>query len=212
MLLGDYRPINLIGCMYKIVAKILAGRLKRVVGTVVEEVQYAYIEERHVLEGPLIINEIHSWAKKSKEKLYMFKVDFEKAFDSLNWGYLDSIMAQMGFSIKWREWLHACLSSSCASVLVNGSPTEEFEITKGVRQGDPLSSFLFIIAMEGLNQVLKSAREQNFILGITLPNNGPTVSHLFYADDAIFVGKWDNSSIKNLARILNLSDKFWIES
>nr|KAJ0212924.1 hypothetical protein LSAT_V11C400160660 [Lactuca sativa] len=85
------------------------------------------------------------------------KVDFEKAFDSLNWNYLDSIMEHMGFSCKYRGWIQGCLTSAGASVLVNGSPTEEFPITKGVRPGDPLSSFLFIIVMEGLNIALKSA-------------------------------------------------------
>lgn len=133
----------------------------------------------------------------------MLKVDFEKAFDSINWNYLDSVMKQMNFGDKWRHWIQGCLSSSRASVLVNGSPTEEFSITRGVRQGDPLSPFLFILAMEGLNVALKSACEKSLFYGVKLPNNGPTVSHLFYADDAIFTGFWNRDNIKNLSRILN---------
>lgn len=66
-------------------------------------------------------------------------------------------MEQMAFSDNWRKWIHGCLLSSKESILVNGTPTEEFSITKGVRQGDPLSSFLFIIAMEGLSTTVKSA-------------------------------------------------------
>lgn len=130
------------------------------------------------------------------------KKNFEKAFDSVNWGYLDLVTEQMRFSNKWRGWIHGCLTSSRTSVLVNGAPTEEFAITKGVRRSDPLSSFLFIIAMEGLNQGIKRVLEKELIVGVTLPNNGPSISRLFYADDAIFVGRWDISSIKNLARIL----------
>lgn len=87
-------------------------------------------------------------------------------------------------------------------MLVIGSPTDEFEIRKGVRQGDPLSSFLFIIAMEGLNQEIRIALEKKLIIGITLQNQGPSLSHLFYVDDAIFTGKWDICSVKSLARIL----------
>lgn len=88
ILLGDYRSINinLIGCLYKVVLKILASTLKAVVGSVVDEGKSAYIEGRHLLEGPLIINEVFSWAKNTKEKLFMIKTDFEKAFDSSKWG------------------------------------------------------------------------------------------------------------------------------
>ena len=138
------------------------------------------------------------WAKSIKKKLLLFKVDFDKAFDSVNWDYLDSVLEQMGFGNKWRSWIRGCLSSSRASVLVNGAPTKEFRVTKGVRQGDPLSPFLFIIAMEGLNVALKTAVEKWIFKGVQLPNNGPTISHLFYADDALFVGEWCKSNIKCL--------------
>ncbi|GJS28157.1 putative RNA-directed DNA polymerase [Tanacetum coccineum] len=80
-----------------------------------------------------------SWEKKKKEKLFIMKVDFEKAFDSLDWKFLDHIMEQMGFTNKWRRWIHGCLDSTFGSVFVNGSPTKEFKIQKGLRQGDPLS-------------------------------------------------------------------------
>lgn len=108
----------------------------------------------------------------------------------------------MGFGSKWRQWVHGCLHSSRASVLINGSPTCEFGISKGVRQGDPLSPFLFIIAMEGLNVVLEAAKVNGIFKGIQIPNHGPTLSHLFYADDALFVGEWSRSNLKNLASIL----------
>lgn len=98
-------PISLIGCMYKLISKLLALWLKKVVGSVVNEVQSAYIEGRNIFDGPLIMNEIHSWAKKSKKKIFLFKVDFEKAFDSINWQYLNSIMEQMDFGPKWRNWI-----------------------------------------------------------------------------------------------------------
>ncbi|KAL7614622.1 hypothetical protein Lser_V15G08580 [Lactuca serriola] len=200
--LCDYRPISLIGCMYKVIAKLLAIRLKMVIGEVVDETQSTYIQGRHIHDGPLIINEIICWAKQKKKKMFLFKIDFEKAFDSINWGFLDSVMEQMNFGCKWRRWISSCLSSSKASVLVNGSPTEEFSISKGVRRGDPLSPFLFILAMEGLNIAVKSACDNLIICGIKLPGDGPVISHLLYADDVIFVGEWDYENLKNLSRIL----------
>lgn len=153
---------------------------------IISQEQSAYVEGRHILDGPLILNEIYSWAKKMKHKVLLFKVDFEKAFDCLNWSYLDSIMEQMNFGGKWRSWILECLKSATASVLVNGSPTEEFHITMGVRQGDPLSPFLFIIVMEGLHVSMLEATRKGYFNGVTLPNNGPVLSHLMYSDDVIF--------------------------
>nr|KAJ0197785.1 hypothetical protein LSAT_V11C700368170 [Lactuca sativa] len=115
---------------------------------------------RHnILDGPLIINEICSWAKQIKRKV-LFKFDFDKAFDSINWNYLDSVLDQMGFGSKWRAWIRGCLFSSRASIIMNRCDTKEFNISRGMRQGDPLSPFLFIIAMEGLNVALKTAGER----------------------------------------------------
>ncbi|XP_023735630.1 uncharacterized mitochondrial protein AtMg01250-like [Lactuca sativa] len=106
----------------------------------------------------------------------------------------------MGFGNKWRMWIRGCLNLARASVIINGSPTKEFSITNGVRQGDPLSPYLYIIAMEGLNVALKSACDKG--KGVQIPGNGPTLSHLFYADDALFIGEWSRANLKNLAHIL----------
>ncbi|KAJ0456947.1 putative RNA-directed DNA polymerase [Helianthus annuus] len=192
-LINNFRPISLIGCISKVISKILATRLKRVIGSVVSHVQTAYIEGRSILEGPLIVNEIVSWAKKSKRKAMLFKVDFEKAFGSINWGFLDSVLSQMGFLALWRKWVMGILSSARMSILVNGSPTLEFNVQRGVRQGDPLSPLLFIIAMEALHVATGSALDSD---------TGPTIFHLLYADDVLFVGEWTESNFHNLARML----------
>lgn len=112
------------------------------------------------------------------------------------------MMSQLGFGNKWRFWIRGCLASLQASILINGSPTKEFQISKGVRRGDPLSPFLFIIAMEGLHAAMKSVNQSNLFHGVKIPNNGPTISHLFYADDVLFVGEWRRSNFVNLSRIL----------
>ncbi|GKD08176.1 RNA-directed DNA polymerase, eukaryota, reverse transcriptase zinc-binding domain protein, partial [Tanacetum coccineum] len=164
IVLGDYRPLSLIGCQYKIIAKVLANHLKHVLPSVVGEVQMAYIKGRQIIDGPLFVDEIISWAKTHKKKLMLFKVDFEKAFDSLSWNFLLSILEQMGFSAKWRNWICSCLDSAFASVLMNGSPTNEFKLESGLRQGDPLSLFLPILAVEALNIALIEAITTTFFM------------------------------------------------
>ncbi|GJU79479.1 putative RNA-directed DNA polymerase, eukaryota, reverse transcriptase zinc-binding domain protein [Tanacetum coccineum] len=131
---SDFRPISLIGCQYKIIGKILANRLSMVVGTCVSPVQSTFIKGRNILDGPLILNECMAWYRKKKKDLMVFKVDFEKAFDSLRWDYLNTIMEKLGFGNKWRSWIAGCLNHSRASILVNGSPTSEFELSKGLHQ------------------------------------------------------------------------------
>ena len=161
-----------------------------------------FIKGRQIIDGPLIFDEIIAWAKKHKNRVMFLKVDFEKAFDSLNWSFLYSIMTQMGFSVKWINWISSCLNSGYASVLVNGSPTKEFKIEKGLRQGDPLSPFLFILAIEALNVALVHARNNNIFQGIKVGKDNINVSHIQFADDALIMGEWSLINVRNLSRIL----------
>nr|GEU49648.1 cysteine-rich receptor-like protein kinase [Tanacetum cinerariifolium] len=138
---------------------------RKVVTSVVGDVEIAYIKGRQIINGPLMVEEIIAWAKKAKKRLMILKFEFEKDFDSLNWSFLFSILEQMGFSVKRRNWIHSFLNSAYASVLVNGSPTKEFKIKRGLRQGDHLSPFLFILAVEALNVVLLEAINNNVFHG-----------------------------------------------
>ncbi|KAK9048994.1 hypothetical protein SSX86_032039 [Deinandra increscens subsp. villosa] len=202
LLLSQFRPISLVGSIYKTVSKVLANRLKQVLNSVVSETQSAYVNGRSILDGALILNEIIAWMKHTKKKAFVFKVDFEKAFDCINWNFLDSILEQMHFPSKWRSWIRGCLVSSRSSVLVNGSPTAEFQHFRGVRQGDPLCPFLFILGMEALHIASQQAGICGLFKGISLPNNGPVVSHLLYADDVIFLGDATISNAHYLTRFL----------
>ncbi|GKG09710.1 cysteine-rich receptor-like protein kinase, partial [Tanacetum coccineum] len=135
----------------------LAERVKRVVGILVGKAQNAFIKGRFILDVVLIANETMKYLKRKKKNSLIFKVDFEKAYDSINWRFLVDIMKKMGFGNKWCNWVHSCLRSSSMSILVNGSPSDEFRLERGVRQGDPLSHFLFILAADGLNSIVNEA-------------------------------------------------------
>ncbi|XP_071740752.1 secreted RxLR effector protein 78-like [Rutidosis leptorrhynchoides] len=126
----------------------------------------------------LILNEAVTDLKLRKKKSFFFKVDFSKAFDSVNWMFLLDILDKMGFGARWIKWIKACLSSTSVSILVNGSPTQEFFPQKGIRQGDPLSPFLFILAVEGLNVFTNLAVQRGIIKGVSIGKEEVVISHL----------------------------------
>ncbi|GKB58259.1 RNA-directed DNA polymerase, eukaryota, partial [Tanacetum coccineum] len=197
----NYRPISLIGSIYKIISKVMANRLRLVLPTLISEVQSAFVANRQILDGPFILNELISWCKHTKFKGMIFKVDFEKAFDSVKWDYLDETLKSFGFGLKWRKGLRGCLYNVKGSVLVNGSPTKEFQFYKGLKQGDPLSPFLFILIMETLHLSFMRINNSGLYKGISI-NGSLTLSHLFYADDVVFVGEWKDSNIHTLLNVL----------
>ncbi|GJX49836.1 putative RNA-directed DNA polymerase, eukaryota, reverse transcriptase zinc-binding domain protein [Tanacetum coccineum] len=199
----DYRPISLIGIQYKIVAKLLANRMVKVIDDLVHPVQSAFVKGRQILDGPMVVNEVIEWYKKKNKKCRLLKVDLDKAYDSVSWDYLLQIIFWMGFNEKWIQWIRACLISSRASVLINGSPTNEFQLQRSLRQGDPLSPFLFILAMEGLHVAMEDAVEHCIFHDIRVGPGEALIFHLFYADGAMFMGEWDAENVSNLITILN---------
>nr|GEY76113.1 hypothetical protein [Tanacetum cinerariifolium] len=86
--------------------------------------------DRQILDGPFILNELVQWSKKKKKQTMVFKVDFEKAYDSVRWDFVDDILKKFGFGEKWCRWIQSCLRSLRGSVIVNGSPTKEFQFYK----------------------------------------------------------------------------------
>nr|GEZ09993.1 putative ribonuclease H protein At1g65750 family [Tanacetum cinerariifolium] len=112
------------------------------------------------------------------------------------------MMGKVRFGDKWCKWIKNCLKASSLSILVNGSPTDEFGLERGVRQGDPISLFLFILAVEGLNALVSKAVEKSIFKGVLVGDDRIEVSHLQYADDAIFFGEWSKENARTLMCIL----------
>ncbi|GJY50686.1 RNA-directed DNA polymerase, eukaryota [Tanacetum coccineum] len=176
---NDYRPISLIGCIYKVVTKILASRLAMVIAGLVSNTQSAFVAERQILDGPFILNEVLDWCKRKKKKALFFKVDFAKAYDSVRWDFLLDVLEAFGFGSTWCTWIRGISDFAKASLLVNGSPSDEFHIHRGLKQGDPLSPFLFILVMEALHLSVCKAVDEDVFKGIQLQGS-LALSHLFY--------------------------------
>ena len=136
----------------------------------------------------LHFNECLDSRLKSRLPGVVCKLDIEKAYDHVNWEALFYLLGWMGFRLKWRRWIKACITSVCFSVLVNGSPEGFFGSSRGLRQGDLLSPLLFLLIMEVLSRLLKKTEECNLFRGFhvgSVNSVGVRISHMLFADDTI---------------------------
>jgi len=135
------------------------------------------------------------------------KLSVEKAYDHVNWNFLFYVLKRMGFGARWRTWIKQCIASTTFAILVNGSPTDFFSASRGLRQGDPLSPLLFLLVMEIFSQMIEVASNAGLIFGFSLSRPGSDVvemkiSHLLFADDTVVFCDNDCEQIVNLRCIL----------
>ena len=195
----DLRPISLVGGLYKILTKVLANRIKRVLDKVISKSQNAFVEGRQILDAVLIANEIVDSSLRRKECGLICKLDIEKAYDTISWEFLFQVMGKMGFGGRWMSWIKWCISTASFYVLVNGSAAGFFPRSRGLRQGDPLSPYLFVIGMETLSCLLNRATDENYLSGVKIADGRGeelVISHLLYADDTLLFCKADNDELK----------------
>ena len=206
----DLRPISLVGGLYKILSKVLANRIKRVLDKVISKSQNAFVKGRQILDAVLIANELVDSTMRRKEQGLVCKLDIEKAYDSISWEFLYQVMNRRGFGSRWVRWIKWCISTASFSVLLNGSPAGFFPSSKGLRQGDPLSPYLFVIGMEVLGCLLNRAVEGNYFAGSRIAvgrGEDLVISHLLYADDTLIFCQANIEQLKYLSWIL-----MWFEA
>ena len=183
----EFRPTSLCNVLYKIFSKVLANRLKKILPKIITEKQSAFTKSRLISDNILVaFGSLHSMQRHTGKDDYMaIKLDMSKAYDRVEWVYLEAVMRRMGFDEKWIRLMMICITTVSYSILVNGEPTSVIVPTRGIRQGDPLSPFLFLLCTEGLNGLITQAANWGDIKGYALSRNSQRLTHLLFADDSI---------------------------
>ena len=204
--MSDFRPIALCNVAYKLISKILVSRLKKHLHNLITENQQAFIPGRIITDNIIIAHEIfHSLkAQKRQATSYMaVKTDITKAYDRLEWSFLEETMRRMGFNSKWIQWIMTCVSTVTFSVLINVSPEGFITPERGIRQRNPLSPYLFILCAEVLSHMMNKAMEDRSLGGIKISNQAPVVNHLLFADDSLFFGMANPCAGRKMKAILH---------
>lgn len=207
---AQFRPISLCNVLYKIITKTIANRWKKVLPSCISENQSAFVPERLITDNVIIAHELmNSFKNKQdgKSSSFALKLDMTKAYDRVEWSFLAKMMSKMGFVATWVDLIMRCISSVSFSVVVNGNITDEFKSERGIRQGDPLSPYLFLICMEGFSALLNKAKEERSIRGIQACRGGPSINHLLFADDSLIFGKTRRGEINKIASVIELFEK-----
>ncbi|XP_058742700.1 uncharacterized protein LOC131615246 [Vicia villosa] len=178
---SQYRPICLVGCMYKAISKLLVGRLKKVLHAIISPSQNAFVSGRQLLDGVVVANEVVDLVKIEGRRSILFNVDFEKAYDKVSWNFLRYIMDRMGFGVLWRTWVDILVFHSKMFVLVNGCPTKE------------------LVGLAGL--VRKSVENSEF-KGLDIKGECE-VDILQFADDTLLVGEGSYRHVLAIKEVLS---------
>lgn len=202
---SDYRPIALCNTHYKIIAKILSRRLQPLLHSLISPSQSAFVPGRAISDNVLITHEILHYLRKSgarKRVTMAVKTDMSKAYDRIEWSFLREVLSRLGFHDTIISWLMECVSSVSYSFLINGGPQGAVKPSRGLRQGDPLSPYLFILCTEVLSGLCRQAQEKGTLPGVKVGRHCPPINHLLFADDTMFFGKSNAASCSALLSIL----------
>ena len=185
--LTQYRPISLCNSIYKTITKILVCRLRSILPSIVSPIQTAFVPGRQGMDNVVIVQEIVHALSRRKGRVggMAIKIDLEKAYDRMEWSFIKVVLEHFKFPTSFVNLVMECISSSSVAILLNGAPLDSFSPSRGLRQGDPLSSYIFILCMEFLGFHIMESCAVGEWHPIKAGQSGPKFSHLFFADDLV---------------------------
>jgi ribonuclease HI len=185
--LTQYRPISLCNSIYKTITKILVCRLRSILPSIVSPIQTAFVPGRQGMDNVVIVQEIVHALSRRKGRVggMAIKIDLEKAYDRMEWSFIKVVLEHFKFPTSFVNLVMECISSSSVAILLNGAPLDPFFPSRGLKQGDPLSSYIFILCMEFLGFHIMESCAAGEWHPIKAGQSGPKFSHLFFADDLV---------------------------
>ncbi|WVZ83725.1 hypothetical protein U9M48_030845, partial [Paspalum notatum var. saurae] len=201
----NFRPISLCNVIYKIISSSLAKRIKNHQPSYIHASQAAFILGRHIISNIILAQEItHSFSLNTwNQHAFMLKIDLAKAFDRMEWSFILKALQRRGFSNHFCRLIYQCLSTTSFSVIINGQPFHDFRAQRGIRQGCPMSPYLFVIAINELSLTLQEAMNEEAISGISLGHNCPPIHSLMFADDLIVCGQTTQQEVTTIKQIID---------
>lgn len=206
--MGELRPISLCNVLYKIGSKVLANRMKSVLNSVISENQSAFIPGRLISDNIMISFEAMHYLKRKmtgKTGSMALKLDLSKAYDRVEWKFLGDVLTKMGFSERWMHLMIKCVSTVRYEIVNSGRKMGPITPTRGIRQGDPLSPYLFLVCAEGFSALINKYVKSGWISGCRVARGAPVISHMLFADDSYVYGK---SSLEEANKISQLLHSF----
>ncbi|XP_042969115.1 uncharacterized protein LOC122301804 [Carya illinoinensis] len=207
---SDFRPISLCNVLYKLVSKVLANRLKKVLPVIISKNQSAFLPGRLITDNVMVAYEaLHTMKTRQKGRIgsMALKLDISKAYDRIEWGFLEAIMRKLGFGERWIRLVMVCVTSVTYSVLVNGQPCCTIKPSRGIRQGDPISPYLFILCAEGFSSLVDMGERRGDISGVAVTRGGIRVNHLLFADDSVIFGRAKLSEWFKIQDLLSIYER-----
>ena len=205
---SNYRPISLCNFVYKIITKIIVARLRPHLNQVISPFQTAFVPDRKGIDNAIIVQElIHTISRaKGKEGYMVIKVDLEKAYDKLEWSFIGEMLFRVNFPSNLIQLIMSCVTSVSTSILFHGGVLDSFHPSRGIKQGDPLSPYLFIMCMDFLGQLIEEKCSGKFWNSVKASRNGLAFSHLVFADDVVLFAK---ANLKNYRAIRKVLETFY---
>ncbi|KAH1129370.1 hypothetical protein J1N35_000748 [Gossypium stocksii] len=187
----QFGPISLCNMIYKIITKVLVERMSAILGECINETQGAFIPGRHISDNVLIAYKVLyslKIKKRGRKRNFALKLDMSKAYDRVEWDFLAGMMSRLGFHTDWIILIMHCVCSVSYTVGLNGERSDWFSPSRGLRQGDPLSPYLFLLCVEGFSTLLHEANQKGLMRGTFIGRERLSINHLFFADDCILFG------------------------